>query len=304
MIELLHVNQSESGAGLEILPDKPATCELCSDSDIKTMATAFCVECDQCICDRCSVIHKKTKATRSHQVVPVEEIECLEDRRKLTVSYCDQHEDKQVELYCYDCKAATCVSCYVEKHNKHECADIRNSIDLIKKELTTDIDSVSVCASQSLKKIEGIVENVEVARIKVSKLTTELNASAQVLKNLETEKDEVERQYVIMTSFIRYCQEMRDKGTTFDTFRSIRDLHARAVELVKTQAEIDSRQTVSGVDELCDSSITERDCTSRIIDESILEGILYMMFFYINNDHFYLFYNLYFFTLILQATGA
>jgi len=71
-----------------------------------------------------------------------------------------------------------------------------------------------------------------------SQLIEELNSFKDIiLKKIETEKDEVERQFVITERFKRYCQEMISKGTVCDISRAAHDLHARAEELVKIQAD-------------------------------------------------------------------
>jgi len=59
----------------------------------------------------------------------------------------------------------------------------------------------------------------------------------KMLKHVETEKDEIERQLVITESFKRYCEEMMSKGSACDISRAAYDLHTRAEELVKTEDE-------------------------------------------------------------------
>ena len=66
-------------------------CELCSDTEIEITATSFCIECDQHICDRCFVLHKKWKVCRSHQIVCGADIQSPADCLKLALSYYDQH---------------------------------------------------------------------------------------------------------------------------------------------------------------------------------------------------------------------
>ena len=54
------------------------------------------------------------------------------------------------------------------------------------------------------------------------------------LKEIEVRKHDVKGQLLITESFTRYCQEMKDKGSSCDTSRAANDLHIRAEELVKT----------------------------------------------------------------------
>ena len=127
MIQLLQVNQSEiSNAG----PAEGTTlCEVCSELDVETVSTSYCVECTQHFCDKCSLIHRKQKATKSHQVVDGKDKPSSKERAKMAVSYCQQHPDKPIALYCCDCKTDICQACYVKSHNKHKCADVKEAAE-------------------------------------------------------------------------------------------------------------------------------------------------------------------------------
>jgi len=278
MIQLLQVNQSTSAAD-KSSSEKAKFCELCSDSNVEATATFFCVECDLSICDRCSTSHKKIKLTRSHQVVPMKEIASLEDRIKMTIKYCQEHPDRPVELYCYDCKTITCVTCYVENHNKHECADIKKSAEKFNEQLKEDISNVSTCVVRSRTNVEEIEENkkkfvekVKATQAEISKLMEELSAYKIIgLKKIECKKDEMEHQIVIMESFIRYCQEMKDKGTACDISRAANDLHARAEELVKIESEKSNFESCK-VEMTFRSKFAEKASENNYIGELFLDG--------------------------------
>jgi len=58
-------------------------------------------------------------------------------------------------------------------------------------------------------------------------------------KEIETRNEEAERQFLIKNSFTSYCKEMKEKGSACDISRAANDLHARTVELVKTNVKLD-----------------------------------------------------------------
>jgi len=287
MIQLIQVNHSTSAVAGKSSSEKTKFCELCSDSKVKVTAAFFCVECDLCICDRCSTGHKKIKSTRSHQVVPIKEIASLEDRMKLTISYCQEHPDKQIELYCYDCKAIACVTCYFENHNKHECADIKMSAEKFNEQLKEDIRNVSTCVVRSrtnVKLIEAnvkrFVEKVEATEAEISKLLEELNSfKIEGRKKMECKKKKVEHRIVIMESFIRYCQEMKDKGSTCDISRAANDLHTRTEELERTELQNPFR--LYQVDMKFRSNFAEKASENNFIGGLFLDGIFYCGLFFL-----------------------
>jgi len=60
--QFLQVNKSTDIPGTQD-SDKSTVCEICSDSEVKVTATSYCMECEEHMCDRCSVAHKNSKAT-------------------------------------------------------------------------------------------------------------------------------------------------------------------------------------------------------------------------------------------------
>jgi len=148
--------------------------------------------------------------------------------------------------------------CYVKKHNKHECTDIKEAAEKFNEQLKHDIEIAVKYAIKSQEEIQQIemnrssfIEAVAATQIKISQrydqllsliqshqshLLDELNVFKEKrLNELEINKEDVEKQFVIMESFKRYCQEMKENGTVCDISRSASDLHARAEELVKIQ---------------------------------------------------------------------
>jgi len=254
MNQLMQVNQSQ-GTTSEAL-DNNTQCELCLDHEVQS--TAFCIECDQYICDQHLMIHNRKQRFRSHQVVNTAERPSKEMRVKMAISYCEQHPDKPIELYCYDCKDVTCLMCYVKKHSKHECSDVNESADKFLPQLTVDIEKVGTCANQSRKEVERIEANIKMFCEKIActenaishqsnqlialiqsherQLIEEINFfKDKQLKEMESSKNEAERQFVITDGFKRYCQELKDKGNACDISRAANDLHDRTKELFRIQ---------------------------------------------------------------------
>jgi len=62
------------------------------------------------------------------------------------------------------------------------------------------------------------------------------------LKEIEMRRDEDERQLLMLDSYKKYCEEMKEKATACDISRAADDLHLRAVELIKSQGKYNSPQ--------------------------------------------------------------
>jgi len=109
---------------------KTSPCGACSggeesESEVKNVASVYCVECQMKLCHICERGHKAVKLTCSHKLIELGEKASRETLYQiLPPSYCDQHKDEILKSYCFDCKMAMCMICYTELHNAHKCSDI------------------------------------------------------------------------------------------------------------------------------------------------------------------------------------
>jgi len=148
--------------------------------------------------------------------------------------------------------------CYVKKHSKHECSDVKESADKFLPQLTDDIEKLEMCANQSREEVELIETRIRSFHEKIASTQNEISHQSnklialiqfherqlieqlnsfkdKQLKEMECSKNETERQFVITDGFKRYCQELKDKGNACDISRAANDLHVRTNELFKTQ---------------------------------------------------------------------
>jgi len=147
--------------------------------------------------------------------------------------------------------------CFVEKHKKHECADIKESAKNFTEQLKNDMEKVESCALKYREKMnmmdldkKSLLETLSVIQEKISERYAMLQAKIQShqiqllerlhsfkdgrLKEIESRKDETEKQFVIFNSFKQYSQELRDKGSACEISRAANDLHIRTEELVNS----------------------------------------------------------------------
>jgi len=239
------------------------------------------------------MIHKKTKSLKAHQVVRYSGFQSSEEQIKLADNYCHQHPDEQNRLYCYDCNVVMCPRC-VNKHSQHKLTDVTESAEKLLEHMKTYIDKVPACTLRNQLNLLQLETDKESFKNKVacteseisqkynqlislmkshkSQLIEELHLFRdKMLKYVETEKDEMKRQFVIIESFKRYCQEMISKGSACDISRTAHDLHARAEELVKTGDEASS-QKLSGVEIIFEPTAVSTDRVMNFIGKLILKG--------------------------------
>jgi len=129
---------------LSSVESKTSPCEVCSggdeesESEVQNVASVYCVECQLKLCHVCERGHKVIKSTRSHKLINIGEKISIETlQQTVSLSYCDQHKDELLKIYCFDCKLAICVLCYIKSHNGHKCSDVNEVRDEFHRQMTT-----------------------------------------------------------------------------------------------------------------------------------------------------------------------
>jgi len=246
---------------LSSVESKTSPCEACSsdgesESGVQNVASLYCIECQMKLCHVCERGHKAFKSTRSHRVVDLGEkmnIETLQ--QTVSLSYCDQHSDEFLKIYCFDCKLAICMLCYIKSHNGHKCSDVNEVRDDFSKQMASDVDSVSIGVDRCREILESLekekkefIQQVEKTGVEISekaeqlkqmiddhkeKLMNELSSVKQKrMKEIESLREEIERKLVSMESYKKYVDEVRQKGTVCDIARAVSGVHDRADELL------------------------------------------------------------------------
>lgn len=98
-----------------------ALCEQCSGEN---EAVAFCRQCTEFICLKCSEAHKTMKTFARHRVVSMEDLK-KGGLKQVPVAdpppppKCSVHEEN-LKIYCYDCDCLICRDCIVIDHKDHQ----------------------------------------------------------------------------------------------------------------------------------------------------------------------------------------
>ena len=233
-------------------------CEVCmeesgEDSDEIPSATTYCVDCDQKLCEQCSRSHRRMKSG-AHQVRPLG-AELEQELIQLRGSYCDQHKDRRVEMYCYECNENICLMCFAIKHRQHETAEISETAKTFTQQMNSDaehilslISNIQERTRENKKKRSEFMRQADRARTEMEvtgsgiKETVDYQVALQMnevemIKSQEAKKAQTVEQscqlaLMTMESFRTYSRELLDKGKPSDITRAASELHKRATELL------------------------------------------------------------------------
>jgi len=225
----------------------------------------------------------------------------LSARQEEHKKVCKEHKGKEMEAFCQDCKVAACVTCIITSHKTHDCIDIDNVSDDLRKLVLSDtlikvseLWKISEDVLQRLEKekndviehLAGIEDEINTERDKLIaaiqrdkvKLLSEVESiKLKRVKQVETVKQEVEQHMTAFGSFQRDSEMLLSSGTASDVTRSANSLHDRAYELMKFDVigHVDSSLSPVNVS-FTSSTLLDRD--DRNLVGIITEGQLKQIF--------------------------
>lgn len=95
-------------------------CSSCSDNAV---ATSWCVDCSEYICDSCVQAHQRLKITKDHTIKPKEEANSDQLSGSAGIDklhMCLLHPQEKFSLYCETCEKLTCRDCQLSDHRDHK----------------------------------------------------------------------------------------------------------------------------------------------------------------------------------------
>ncbi|XP_002736792.1 tripartite motif-containing protein 3-like, partial [Saccoglossus kowalevskii] len=233
---------------LDKIPEKlvagtPKVCEFCEENEV----TSICVECQQYSCTPCTRVHKKTKTTKSHQVLSVDEYQETKNKKPFAVQsiqYCNVHTGNQLKYYCDTCQTPICMECTIIDHRvpEHKHRYIKEVADEYSDELKGKVrklkvkadeaetskmsakaacDKLKTCCKEEEAKInkktdeilEDLRRQIEVVKQKKERLVDELKTEYTArVKNMEIKVDELEMKHGNIVSTCSYLETLVQHG--------------------------------------------------------------------------------------------
>jgi len=245
-------------------------CDVCCDDEEKLekketkRATVYCVECSRNMCEQCRGCHQKFRlSSGDHKLIELKsEMNMDELLRKFPENVCNEHEERCLELYCSNCEVSICLMCHFRSHSSHKCSDIEEVAKDKREEMSVNTEKLTAKVTECetvLKDIEEIENKFCISVAATEKLICEradklkqlIEAHKQaLLEQLSVSKDkqlkqtanvreEIERHQIIVENFIRYCNEVKEKGTACNIAKQAGELNARSKELQQFYIEAD-----------------------------------------------------------------
>ncbi|KAK3594916.1 hypothetical protein CHS0354_020573 [Potamilus streckersoni] len=229
-------------------------CDLCGP---KSVACRRCLDCNENLCMSCCHAHEKSKASRDHRI---SDLGTLDPKMKGKIRqriFCDQHPEKDLELFCRQCKVLICLLCKAVEHNHHDTDTIIDAAAKVKKTLQTKMNS----CSEKLRTIAEFKGSGEAFDIKINDAERkEIKAledqRLQLMKVLDEEfakmKDHIQSVYKGLmqqnADFIKYMQ---------DEFSTYSDANLNTRKLIEQGSDIDVIKKAPELEKLISTAVSK-----------------------------------------------
>ncbi|CAC5403239.1 unnamed protein product [Mytilus coruscus] len=94
-------------------------CGPCLYDETHQNARQWCTSCEEGLCDECEKTHKKTKTSRDHKLISIDDYRKIED---VAITFICSDHDKKLEWFCKSHDKALCVVCLPTEHRS--CSDV------------------------------------------------------------------------------------------------------------------------------------------------------------------------------------
>ena len=129
-------------------------CDLCGP-DVN--AVNHCPHCEENYCERCSEMHLKQRATRTHSL-----IQLLSSNGGPTIplkrkEFCARHPKDELRVVCQDCNNdILCIICKLTEHEKHSSREIAEQANVIKENMKGNLQK----ADTNVHKLQKILRDI------------------------------------------------------------------------------------------------------------------------------------------------
>ncbi|XP_048239441.1 tripartite motif-containing protein 67-like [Haliotis rufescens] len=186
------------GPGAEVADAN--VCSVCKQQGKTTPALSWCSVCDYVFCDGCLKMHNMMPMSRDHEVVDGSDATKRKAKHRFM---CKTHKDKQIELFCKDCRMAICHTCCSIKHRKCDDVDTLDSMTPIVREhlsnqnqelkikMTTSENKIIFKKSQ-IKEINSNAQNIkdDIRKSRQAVVDMILRKEKQLLDKVDRSSDE------------------------------------------------------------------------------------------------------------------
>ncbi|XP_063410742.1 RING finger protein 207-like [Mytilus trossulus] len=130
------------------------TCDICQCRHTSKAAEIYCSLCEEALCSDCKDHHKLSKATKTHQVILIDDFNKLPPLIREIKQHCDKHGDR-FDFFCPKHNELCCKRCITTTHR--ECKGSKVIEDFV------EFSKSSAAINEYEQTLKDVEENIQIA---------------------------------------------------------------------------------------------------------------------------------------------
>ncbi|CAG2226611.1 unnamed protein product [Mytilus edulis] len=201
-------------------------CGPCTFDDVTKDARRWCTDCEEGLCEDCENIHRRSKASRNHKVISIDDYQKIEN---VSISQvCEQHGEN-LEWFCKSHDEVLCVVCVPSKHKA--CSDvIPINVNAANARQSSALSNLEDTIEKTLSNVKQCIRNRESATKELEKQELEvktmvLETKAKINDHLDKLQEKLlhELRSTVQTCKSKYTKILRKLESTEEMLKKLRD---------------------------------------------------------------------------------
>ncbi|CAH3038453.1 unnamed protein product [Porites lobata] len=167
----------------------------CRNCDKRSAQTLYCFQCCSFWCEECIVGHNIMRENKDHRTLALKDFQDQDIKAVLErPAFCQKkhHENKELELFCKDCKVAICSACAMTLHDNHVKMLLQEATDARKTQIKSTIKSLKDKALEKRKKVEKMNQKSIELQSQVADVKSQVQSCVdQIIAIIEARKQDV-----------------------------------------------------------------------------------------------------------------
>ena len=167
----------------------------CGNCNKRSAQTLYCFQCCSFWCEECVLAHNIIRTNKEHRTLALKDFQDQDIEAVLKrPAFCQEkrHENKELELFCKDCKVAICNTCAVTLHEGHGKMLLEEATDARKTQINSMTQSLIEKAQEKRKELEQLNQKSTDIKLQVADFKSQVQTNVdQVIAIIEARKQDV-----------------------------------------------------------------------------------------------------------------
>ena len=167
----------------------------CGNCNKRSAQTLYCFQCCSFWCDECILAHNIIRINKKHRTLALKDFQDQDIEAVLKrPAFCKEkrHENKELELFCKDCKVAICNTCAVTLHESHGKMLLEEATDARKTQINSMTQSLIEKAQEKRKELKQLSQKSTDITLQVADFKSQVQTNVdQVIAIIEARKHDV-----------------------------------------------------------------------------------------------------------------